>query len=255
MWGVNRSSRLAQRGFTLVEVIVATSVIVVGVLATVTVANVSVGASGDNERKVVATNLAREGLELVRNIRDTNWQTYVTQQKAESARTLSVPERSLAEWDCFPATADQADDYAATCSGRMSAQFKNPAPAMQATVGVLANNRDSSPYLQPVTAFAGFSADNTQNPGYLICRQANPVSGVANIYIPTTNSVNCATDSKAYKRRITIESRRGDSCSDSIYVKSSVSWEGLPAEREIVIEEYLTDWRKFSDGPPCGGTP
>ncbi|MEJ7662383.1 MAG: prepilin-type N-terminal cleavage/methylation domain-containing protein [Hymenobacter sp.] len=57
---VSSSGLRNQAGFTLVGVIVATMVIVVGILATVSVANVSVRASGDNERKVVGTNLARE---------------------------------------------------------------------------------------------------------------------------------------------------------------------------------------------------
>lgn len=60
-------------GFTLLEVIIAISILLVGVVAalgliTKTVSQISVSSS-----RLIAAYLTQEGIEIVRNIRDTNW--------------------------------------------------------------------------------------------------------------------------------------------------------------------------------------
>ncbi len=61
------------KGFSLAEVIIATFVIIIGIigamsLITYSISNVAVGKS-----QVIAASLAQEGMEIVRNIRDSNW--------------------------------------------------------------------------------------------------------------------------------------------------------------------------------------
>jgi len=60
-------------GFTLIEVVVAVSVLLIGVLGTFTVVQNITFSSRINSSKLTAAYLAQEGLELVRNQRDTNW--------------------------------------------------------------------------------------------------------------------------------------------------------------------------------------
>jgi len=63
----------SRRGETIVEVIIAVVVLVVGILAAFRLL-INSGIQNELSReRVVATNLAREGIEAVRNIRDTNW--------------------------------------------------------------------------------------------------------------------------------------------------------------------------------------
>jgi len=62
-----------KRGFTLIEVIIAISVMATGVLGIYALVPKIVSISGTNLNKFVASQLAREGIEIVRNIRDTNW--------------------------------------------------------------------------------------------------------------------------------------------------------------------------------------
>jgi len=67
-----------QQGFSLIEVIIAIFVITIGIVAVVNLISSAIGSVAISESQVIATNLCQEGLEVVRNIRDSNW------EKAES---------------------------------------------------------------------------------------------------------------------------------------------------------------------------
>lgn len=64
---------MKQEGFTLIESMIAIGLIVTGVVGILTLINRSLGFSGLAYDRLVAANLAQEGVEVVRNIRDTNW--------------------------------------------------------------------------------------------------------------------------------------------------------------------------------------
>ena len=55
------------------ELIIAIGIILACVLATLTLVISSIQAGRKSSDKIIATNLAREGVEIVRNIRDSNW--------------------------------------------------------------------------------------------------------------------------------------------------------------------------------------
>ena len=59
-------------GFSLIEVLVAISVLLLAVTATLTVAAKSISISADARDQVTASFLAEEGVEFIRNKRDTN---------------------------------------------------------------------------------------------------------------------------------------------------------------------------------------
>jgi len=71
----------SRKGETLVEVSVALVLLVVGALSALRL----LGLAGINNQitkeRVIATNLAREGLEAVRNIRDTNWLRFAGERR------------------------------------------------------------------------------------------------------------------------------------------------------------------------------
>lgn len=60
-------------GFTLLEVIVALGVFTVAISAALTLASQSIGTSRVAKARLVASSLAEEGIEAIRNFRDTNW--------------------------------------------------------------------------------------------------------------------------------------------------------------------------------------
>lgn len=60
-------------GFTLIESMIAVGLIVTGVVGVLTLVSRSIGFNGLAFNQLTAANLAQEGIEIVRNIRDTNW--------------------------------------------------------------------------------------------------------------------------------------------------------------------------------------
>lgn len=62
-----------QTGQTLIETLAAMFILIMGVSAAVGLAIYAYGSSNAIVKQIIATGLAREGLEAVRNMRDTNW--------------------------------------------------------------------------------------------------------------------------------------------------------------------------------------
>lgn len=62
-----------QQGQTLIETMVAALVLVMGISAAVGLAIYGLNATGGISKQLQATGLAREGIEAVKNMRDTNW--------------------------------------------------------------------------------------------------------------------------------------------------------------------------------------
>ena len=62
-----------QKGFTLLEVMVAIFVITVGVIGVLSALQRATSATFVSSSRLEAIYLAQEGIEIVRNIRDTNW--------------------------------------------------------------------------------------------------------------------------------------------------------------------------------------
>lgn len=61
------------KGFSLIEVLVAITVLIVGLVGVVGLIVYNISISRASPEKVIAVNLAQEGIEVVRNIRDSNW--------------------------------------------------------------------------------------------------------------------------------------------------------------------------------------
>jgi len=65
-----------KKGFTLIEVIIAISIIVVGIISCIALISSSISGVTAGKSKIIAAGLAQEGVEIVRNIRDNNWTNY-----------------------------------------------------------------------------------------------------------------------------------------------------------------------------------
>ncbi len=62
-----------QKGFSLLEVAIAVSIITIGFIGVSSLSNQSLQVEQTNRNTIIASMLAQEGLEIVRNIRDENW--------------------------------------------------------------------------------------------------------------------------------------------------------------------------------------
>jgi len=62
-----------QDGFTMIEVLIALAVFTIGIVGGLTLALANYNTDKENFNRVAGANLAREGIELVKNIRDSNW--------------------------------------------------------------------------------------------------------------------------------------------------------------------------------------
>lgn len=66
-------SQHGQQGQTLIETLVACFILVMGISAALGLATYSLRATGNIKQQTIGLGLAREGLEVVKNMRDTNW--------------------------------------------------------------------------------------------------------------------------------------------------------------------------------------
>ncbi len=87
------------KGFTLIEIIVAILVVTVGVLAAYIVTQEIISYTHRISSRLTASYLAKEGIEIVRNIRDTNWIQSVQGSKG------------LEDWDAGLNAGDYEVDY------------------------------------------------------------------------------------------------------------------------------------------------
>src|SRR6056297_883499 len=70
---MNIDTRTKQSGVTLIESLVAMAIVVVGLVAILSLVLITMSRARISKEQIVATTLAREGLEIVRTVRDTNW--------------------------------------------------------------------------------------------------------------------------------------------------------------------------------------
>lgn len=63
----------SEKGFTLLEVIASIFIITIGVMGILSLITMSISGALISKSQLIAANLAQEGIEVVRNIRDSNW--------------------------------------------------------------------------------------------------------------------------------------------------------------------------------------
>ncbi len=68
-----KNIRHNQQGQSLLELLIALFILVSTLTATIALIVTSINAGRESRNKLIGTSLAREGIELVRNIRDSNW--------------------------------------------------------------------------------------------------------------------------------------------------------------------------------------
>lgn len=67
-----------KNGFTLIETMVAVSVVVIGLVSALGAINTALFYVSNIQNRLIAANLVAEGIELTRNVRDNNWLASLT---------------------------------------------------------------------------------------------------------------------------------------------------------------------------------
>lgn len=86
--------------FTLIEIVIGMLVIWVWLIAVITILQYATKLTNTTKSQVVAINLAREGIERIYNIRDTNWKMFAS--KKDQCRLASEPRANVTNCEQIP---------------------------------------------------------------------------------------------------------------------------------------------------------
>jgi type II secretory pathway pseudopilin PulG len=100
-----------KRGQGILEVVIAMSVIVIGLVSIMSLVFFNINVQNYNHNMLVASNLAREGIEIIRNVRDSNWlnsdkdwdeSLFIEEGSTEDEDANSFVTISWNQWPNFP---------------------------------------------------------------------------------------------------------------------------------------------------------
>jgi len=211
-----------QNAFTFLEIIIAIGIFSIGILAVISVSAQSFKSISLQQDKLIAMNLAREGIENIRNVRDENWFWKGTSDCNKDNTTTSC-------------TNGQIYENNGDCDWRCGDE-KKYSPSYKPTF-ILDNHLQDIDYLG--NAFYNSSVDYTT----VTCANNGAVLKIDNNGYYQHNS---GTDS-IFKRLISIK-RDNDLDSDGqtnndLQVKVMVCWKDRGQWQEISLEEHLYNWK------------
>jgi hypothetical protein len=224
-WSVSSSP-----GQTLIETIVGLGLLTTGIIGGMSLAVYALGASDYSLKQIVATNLAREGVEVVRNMRDTNWLQDTLDSSGNSCH-IDNGQACYRNWDT------QAYDISGSSGGTdyavrlLGTYFWGIDQIYLACQNRVYQDSDGS-YYQPW-------------PLLWFC-------------IPVPSGSGGDTSNQYYRRvRIIRDTNNGFSAlNPRLLVRSTVWWKGkrCPAASDnpptgtnckVMVEEYLTNWKNY----------
>lgn len=225
----------SQAGQSLIETIIAIFILVSALSAGLGMAIFALNASASDKNTIIATNLAREGLDVARLMRDTNW--LAGGQPSSCADLGGQP--------CFP------DAFTGPAYN-----FNLPAPG--ATPSITSTRID----FDPVNHRWENLNDLDNQEDYWLCLQSDGTyQGNRNSGTPA-----CSAATSNFVRRLRITTRSGTSLNYSttdrdnmeVIVQSIVQWKGKRCPTintsnlteasgpcKIVVEERLTNWKDY----------
>lgn len=217
-----------QPGQSLLEAIIAIGVILVSVVASTTLIVSTTRVGRVSQDRVEAANLAREGIEIIRSIRDTNWL-----ERDQNIQDAGAPARTV-EWD----------DRGPNNDGYI------PFDAVQMCAGVPCASQTASLYVTQYTA-AGWSlvtftgTPTVANTESRISEQAVP--GVGTLLTQNCTGVCGATK---FWRVISITSDFESINIDThgrdvprLRLLSTAYWLDRGRLQQLTAEQHLYDWR------------
>ncbi len=200
------------RSFTLLESIVAIYVFMMGIVGAMTLANQSLSAAAIFKDELIAANLAQEGIELLRNMRDTDF--------LSSLRDPALP--------CLRPTCDA------------NAAFNPPASCRDLTLGCIFSN----PQNDPLRSATGLTPCTNTVASGLICTNAFPLRKDVNGFYQYNSGTPTKFDLRLF---ITASQSRTTILAWPVNdwkVRSTVSWRRRFGTASYEVNTQFTPWLK-----------
>lgn len=229
MWKHNDMNK--QSGQTLIETIVAIFILTMAITSGLAVTIYVLSNSGVSLNQVVATNLAREGVEMVRNMRDTNWlesDAYAATDPSYALSTCNDASVSSSDFTCYPKAWDGVSAFG--YHGYNLTQAGNYSLTRNSN-GTWSLNQSPSSYALYLQSDGSYGPTGSGNPQYY-----------------RKISISHVTDSGTF----------GSGSNSEIVVTSTVGWSGKgcsvmtgvppdPATTNCnaVVTERLTNWKDY----------
>lgn len=225
----------SQQGQTLIETLVAAFILVMGIAAALGLATYSLGATTNIRQQTIAMGLAREGLEVTKNIRDTNWLNDTLSPSCYNHEDGSANAYCYTDWLSPASSNGQSIDPGFTGSKSYFLKF-NSNLAKQWT-------------LEPSNTLFGLNLSNQLSGG--------ATNGEA--YYHTGNGVTATSGTSGFARKITITAETfppfDKNTGPRLKVTSQVWWKekncpmtddvNLSSRCLVTLETYLTNWKNF----------
>jgi hypothetical protein len=224
-----------QSGQTLAETLLATFILTTSLVAGLSLAIYAISASNTSKNQILATNLAREGIEVIRMMRDSNW--------------------LAAEPDPPTPDGDSSDDVqsCADLGGRFCYPKVYDGPYKDLNLGSSPATFTGGGYrIRFNSATRTWSLENVAD--YYLYLQAdksydhvvNGISTFARQVSITYVAISDGTCSNPCNNRITkvesIVAWRGKNCTA---FNTDLDLKTLASPCKVVIEEHLTNWRDY----------
>ncbi len=78
------------KAFTLIEVLIAILIISIGILGAFSLMTFSISTYEETSQKIIEINLARQGIEQIRNLRDNNWRSGIEWNNGIQDKTSNI---------------------------------------------------------------------------------------------------------------------------------------------------------------------
>lgn len=192
------------KGFTIIEVLIATFILISAFGAIMGLAISSMRANRLTQNELIANNLAQEGIEMVRSLRDNKWKICPEQAQENCWKKITSSDTEPEEGTIYII----GEDFFS-----QSGIFLNP----------LISQTDSRIFLCEDLSVGFYIHDNVK------CENSTPTSFYREITfgehnVPTINGQNISPD-------------------QYLVVRSSVSWKVEGKTHEYALEEVLYNWK------------
>lgn len=224
-----------QQGQTLIETIVAAFILSMGIGAALGLANYALSVSTNIRNQTIAMGLAREGVEVVKNVRDTNW----LRDTLDNDCYNHVPGQELE---------DNAFCYRNWLNPGNGGQDIEPAGGSEEFI-IQFDDAQSQPWrIVPNSSQYGLTASD------------GGTSGISELFYDSMTPVLATNASSGFARKITITEDDAfapfnEDTGARVKVTSQVWWSGKNCQMtddfdtnsscSITLETYLTNWKNY----------